>query len=112
MEKVTKYQNIILEILEKYANAESSENEHIETELVVDKERHHYLLMHVGWDDKTPVYHTIVHIDIRDGKVWLQQDWTDAVLADELVEMGIPQSDIVLGFLAPYKRPHSGFAAA
>jgi len=112
MENVIKYQNIIIELLKKYAQFQGADQPDVETELIADRERNHYLIMNVGWKDKTPVYHTIIHIDIKDDKVWVQQDWTDAVIVDELIEMGIPQHDIVLGFLAPYKRPYSGFAAA
>lgn len=112
MGRITEYQNIIIQLLEKYTNFKSNDNTDVETELIADRERNHFLIMNVGWKDKTPVYHTIIHIDIREEKVWVQQDWTDAVIVDELIEMGIPQQDIVLGFLAPYKRPYSGFAAA
>ncbi|MCO6477448.1 MAG: XisI protein, partial [Phaeodactylibacter sp.] len=84
----------------------------IDTELIIDRERNHFLLMNVGWKGKSPVYNTIIHIDIKDGKVWVQQDWTDAVIVDRLMEKGVPQEDIVLGFLAPYKQRYSGFPAS
>lgn len=112
MERVKEYQNIIIQLLEKYIHFKGDNQSDVETEFIADRERNHFLIMNVGWKDKTPVYHTIIHIDIKDGKVWVQQDWTDAVIVDELIENGILQSDIVLGFLAPYKRPYSGFAAA
>ena len=34
----------------------------------------------------------------------------DAVITHELVELGVPKSDIVLAFHAPYKRKFTGFA--
>lgn len=106
------YKEIIYKILQRHFHLIQESNQDVETELIADRERNHFLIMNVGWKDKTPVYHTIIHIDIRGEKVWVQQDWTDAVIVDELIDMGIPQEDIVLGFLAPYKRPYSGFAAA
>ena len=48
--------------------------------------------------------------DIRADKLWIQEDQTEAGLASELVEMGVPKEAIVLAFHAPYKRPYTGFA--
>ena len=96
----------------EYANIEPAVSNDIDSELIIDRERNHFLVMNVGWKDKSPVYNTIIHIDIKDGKVWVQQDWTDAVIVDRLMEKGIAQEDIVLGFLAPYKRQYSGFPAS
>ncbi|MCO6488036.1 MAG: XisI protein [Phaeodactylibacter sp.] len=112
MAKIGKYQKIIEELLEEYAAIKPAVSNDIDTELIIDRERNHFLLMHVGWRDKYPIYNTIIHIDIKDSKVWVQQDWTDAVIVDRLMEKGIPQDDIVLGFLAPYKRQYSGFPAS
>ena len=57
---------------------------------------------------------TIAHdIEVKyNGKVYLRHDGTDLVLADKLLEKGIPASEIVLAFHAPYKRPWTEFALA
>ena len=39
-------------------------------------------------------------------------DFTEEGLATKLVEFGVPQTDIVLGFRAPYVRQFTGFAVA
>jgi hypothetical protein len=52
----------------------------------------------------------VIHIDIKGDKVWLQQDNTDAEIAMELVERGIPQEHIVLGFYPEYRRQFTDFA--
>ena len=39
------------------------------------------------------------------GRVWLQHDGTDWIIADRLVERGIPAHDIVIGFQPPQARP-------
>jgi len=31
-------------------------------------------------------------------------------IAEEFVKFGVPKEDIVLGFHAPYKRKHTGYA--
>jgi hypothetical protein len=52
----------------------------------------------------------VIHIDLRDGKVWIQHDGTEDGVAGELVEAGIPRDRIVLAFHHPSKRKYSDFA--
>jgi XisI protein len=51
-------------------------------------------------------------MDIKDGKIWIQRNMTEADLAQELVEMGVPKEDIVLGLHPAYKRPYTGYGVA
>jgi len=51
-----------------------------------------------------------VHIDIKNGKIWIQHDGTERGVANDLVEWGVPKEDIVLAFHAPYRRQYTGFA--
>ena len=57
------------------------------------------------------VYGTIIHVDIRDGKIWTQRDFTEEGVASELVDLGVPKTDIVLDFKPPYMRQFTGFAS-
>ena len=72
----------------------------------------HYQFMRVGWQGLSRVYHTVFYFDIKDGKIWLQQNTTDSDVGQELVEMGVPKKDIVLGLHPPYKRPYTGYGVA
>jgi hypothetical protein len=45
-----------------------------------------------------------------DNKIWIQQDGTEVGIANELVELGVPKQDIILGFDPPNMRKLSGFA--
>ncbi|MCU0348900.1 MAG: XisI protein, partial [Saprospiraceae bacterium] len=58
------------------------------------------------------VYYIVFQMDIKDGKIWVQQDTTDVPIVQRLLDAGVPKSDIVLGFHAPYKRALAGFATA
>jgi hypothetical protein len=49
-------------------------------------------------------------IDIKDDKIWVQRDFTEAGLAERLVELGVPKNDIVLAFRSPFVRQFTGFA--
>ena len=51
-----------------------------------------------------------MHMDIKDGKIWIQHDGTEIGVANELVELGVPKEDIVLAYHAPYQRVYTGFA--
>ncbi len=109
MDKLDRYREIVRGIIEEYASYKPSHGQ-IETEAIVDRERDHYEVMHVGWDGGCRVHGSVIHLDIIDGKVWLQYDGTSRPVADELIAAGIPREDIVLAFHPAKVRPLTGFA--
>lgn len=111
MDLIKTYQVIVKKILHEYAQ-HRPQNGEIETQLLFDDEKGHYYLMRVGWDGLRRVHACAIHLDIKDDKIWVQQDWTEYGIANELVDAGIAKSAIVLAFHAPYKRPYTGFAIA
>jgi hypothetical protein len=112
MDKLTQYRTYIQTILEKLASYKSLRPE-IETQVVCDTAHDHYQLVQVGWlDQKRREYGCTLHVDIKEGKFWIQQDNTDIGIANELVGLGVPKTDIVLAFHPPYKRPFTEFAVA
>jgi hypothetical protein len=82
----------------------------IQAETIFDKERDRYQLVYVGWRDSKRVYGVVLHLDIIDGKIWVQQDGTEIGIANQLVELGVPKQDIVLGFDPPKMRQYTEFA--
>lgn len=111
MDKITKYRDCVIKLLTSYTNDDVSDNE-VEVQLILDTERNHYQWMNVGWQELNRIYRCVMHFDIKDGKIWLQQNLTDLNPAEELVEMGIPREDIVLGLQAPYKRQYTDYGVA
>jgi hypothetical protein len=111
MDKLEHYRSCIQTLLEKHSQYKSCE-EDVESQLFFDTVRDHYQLMRVGWKGLKRVYYTVLHFDIKDGKIWLQQNTTDIDVGQELLEMGIPKEDIVLGLHPPYKRPYTGYGVA
>lgn len=79
---------------------------------VMDDGNGHYILQEMGWDGSKRIYSTFVHLDIIDGKIWVQHDNTENGIADELVNAGIPKSKIVLGFKSLERRKITEFAVA
>jgi hypothetical protein len=78
---------------------------------VFDTERDHYLLMTVGWH-KRRVHGCLVHVDLINGKFWIQRDGTEYSIARELEDAGIPKDQIVLAFRTPEVRKLSDYAVA
>lgn len=109
MDRVERYRGIVRRVIDEYAQGKPSHGQ-IETEAIVDREKDHYEVMHVGWDDQRRIHGSVVHVDIIDGKVWIQYDGTNRPVADELTAAGIPPEDIVLAFHPPDVRPLTGFA--
>lgn len=110
MDRIAQYRAAIKKVLTDLAAINPS-TETVRTELVFDDERGHYHLGEVGWEGKRYVDAMIVHIDIVDGRVWLQFNGTDLLIGDELIEAGVPRDQIVLGFQPPSVRPFTAFAA-
>ena len=104
------YKEIVQKILESHVKNRS--NSQTEVQLIFDTERARYQVLNIGWQDLTRVFGCIIYVEIKDGKIWIERDGTEAGVANELVEAGVPKQDIVLGFKAPYKRKFTEFAAS
>ena len=107
MEKTLNYRDLVEKIINQHAGEQSDEDMET-TEIVFDRD----LLLNVGWHDEERIYGCPIHIDIKEGKIWIQRDFTEEGLANQLVELGVPKTDIVLGFRAPYVRKFTEFALA
>jgi hypothetical protein len=102
------YRAAIKNLSERYGQPSTSDQ--VEVQIITDVERDHYQLVHVGWQNKRRVYGCVLHIDIKNDKIWIQHDGTEIGMANELVAAGIPKENIVLGFQSPYKRQFTEFA--
>ena len=111
MDKLTKYRQIIRQILTPFKNDYYAGSPDLKNEIIFDSENDHYLVVTIGWDNEMPVRDCVFHLDIIGGKIWIQEDNTDADIASLLVDANIPKSDIVLGFQSPSMRPFTSFAA-
>jgi hypothetical protein len=109
MARVTTYKNYVKDILSEYAALKPSYGD-VDVEMIADEKNHHYEVVTVGWDGFERVHGCLLHVDIKDDKIWIQHDGTEEGIANRLVELGVPKSDIVLGFHAPYKRKFTDYA--
>jgi hypothetical protein len=108
MDQLDRYREIVCRLIEAYASYKPAYGD-IRTEVIVDREHDHYEVMQVGWNGSQRVHGPIIHIDIRDGKVWIEHNGTDVRLAEELVAAGVSRDDIVLGFQPAELRPLTSY---
>lgn len=111
MDTLETYRKIIENLLHEYAQLRYAHGD-IQRQAIVDHQGDHYLLMAVGWDRARRIYGSVIHLDIIDGKVWIQHDGTEHGIADELVEAGIPKDHIVLAFHPADLRQYTEYAVA
>lgn len=109
MDTIEQYRAILRNIIEQYARYKPSHGQ-IDTETVIDAERDHYEVLHVGWDGVRRVHGSVIHVDIIDGKIWIQYDGTSQPVAQELLTAGVPRDAIVLGFYPAEERQYTDFS--
>lgn len=109
MDNLEHYRQLIQNLLNRYVEPQPSHGQ-TEIQAVFDTIRDHYQVVHVGWQGQRWVHSCTVHIDIKDGKIWIQWNGTEDDLAEELVELGVPKTDIVIGFHAPEMRKFTDYA--
>jgi hypothetical protein len=111
MDKIAKYREAVRELIRRHSQYRPS-LPGLESYTVQDTEGDHYQIVRTGWADQRWYYGVILHFDIKDGKIWIQHNGTEYPVAWELVELGVPKEDIVLGFQSPFMRTLGDFAAA
>lgn len=84
----------------------------LRTETIFDDTQGHYQVGQVGWQGKRRIDNVYLHLDVIEGKVWIQYDGTELCIAERLVEAGIPKEHIVLAFRHPDRRPDTDYAVA
>jgi hypothetical protein len=103
MDSLEQYRQLVQNILTEYARIPYAYGE-IRCETVFDRASDRYLLMLVGWEGIRRVHGCLIHIDIIDGKIWIERDGTERGVARDLLDAGVPRDRIVLAFQEPEVR--------
>lgn len=111
MGKIDQYRQFVQQIIEGHASIKSAYGD-VELQTIFDTQHDHYQLVQAGWNKNHRKYGCLIHMDIKDGKIWIQQDGTEFGVANKLVLLGVPKDDIVLAFMPEYKRPYAEYAVA
>ena len=113
MDKLNCYRELIKKLLIEYNQlASQPPNSNVDSLLALDETREQYIWFQTGWMQKKRVRGITVHIQIKNDKIWVEEDWTEEGIANELLKLGVPTSDIVLGFHPPESRQFTEFALA
>ena len=116
METIERWRDIIENILNDYvefyrpANARFYDENMVE--VVFDRKHDRYLLLDVGWRKYDRIHNAILHLDIINGKIWVQEDNTKRGVVTDLENCGVPKDKIVLAFKSPALRKYTDYAAA
>jgi XisI protein len=113
MDRIEYYREIIKKILTEYHHFNlKSPSATLESAVVFDEERDHYLLLTMGWKKDERIKGVTIHVRLHNGKIWIEEDWTEEGVATDLLRLGIMPEEIVLAFHPPQLRQYTEFAIA
>ncbi|MDY7014945.1 MAG: XisI protein [Cyanobacteriota bacterium] len=113
MDRVEYYRDVIKKIITEYHNFNlKSPSTTLESAVVFDEEREHYLLLTMGWKKNERIKGVTIHVRLQKGKIWIEEDWTEEGVATDLLREGIRSEEIVLAFHPPQLRQYTEFAIA
>jgi hypothetical protein len=111
MDSLDRYRQLVQNILVELAQIPYAHGQ-IQLETVLDRAADRYLLMLVGWEGIRRVHGCLIHVDIIDGRIWIQRDGTERGVARDLIDAGVPRDQIVLAFRLSEVREDADRAAA
>ncbi len=111
MDRLNQYRELIERTLRSLAQVPHRYGQ-ISDRVICDRATDNYLWLAEGWNKAKRVHHCLAHLEIINGKIWIQKDQLEEGIATYLEEAGVPKQDIVLGFQHPEARPFTEYAAA
>lgn len=106
MERLTMYRELIISWLSEQSKVPPV-NGDIEMQTIFDREQDRYLLVALGWDGDRRFYSCLFHLEIKNGKIWIQRNETDWLITPDLLKKGVAKEDIVLGLQPSYVRNYT-----
>jgi hypothetical protein len=104
------YREAILSVLHHYDSVWAHMGG-LKNQIIADSQRNTFVMLIFGWQN-TDIYNHLLcfHIEIIEGKVWIHENNTDAMIAVDLIERGVSPDDIILGFEKPHLPDKQYFA--
>ena len=100
---VASYREIVQQLLTQYAQIPNAHDD-LADETIFDQETDRYLLLTFGWQGRKRINVVVLHLDIRDGQIWIQCNNTDQDIVAELIAAGVDAADIVLAYALEAER--------
>ena len=104
----TRIQQIIRNVLSEAMPQRSAEGTTFQA--IFDDDHGRYQIAALGWVAGKYIADIVVYLEIRADLIWLHADNTDWGIGEELLSQGVLKESIVIGWLTPFMRQHSGFA--
>lgn len=109
MDKLTRYREVVRRLVEEYASHKPPVGD-VDTYTMIDPGRDHYVAMQTGWvNHRRRIHGTVLHLDIIDGKIWVQHDGPERPVAEEVAAAGVPKEDIIIAYKPADVRPFTGY---
>ena len=113
MDRLEIYRFYIKKVLTEYHEwVCGSANLDQESCLIFDETNDQYMWLFMGWEGKKKFRNIQVHIRIKNEKIYIEEDWTEEGIANELLREEISKEDIVLAFYDTQTRKLTEFATA
>ncbi len=113
MNTLTSYRGLIACVLERYRESYAQgQPEAIDTVILRDDAHGEYMLFRVGWDGKKRVHNPVFYLRLKNGKIYIEEDWTEEGVVMDLTRAGVPNHDIVLAFNPPFVRHLTDYAVS
>lgn len=78
---------------------------------LLDEATDNYLLIRLGWVRNKRLYSVTLHLRLAEGKIVVEQDWTDDFVSD-LIADGVSREDILVAATTPDAFPYGEFAGS
>lgn len=104
-----RYRSIIIDVLQDVVARSQAGS--VRTVSVFDEASNQYQVLDIGWDESGKrIFQPMIHLELLNGKIWIQENLTDLDIAKVFLEYDIEKSDIVLGLHSPGLRQFSEYA--
>ena len=77
-----------------------------------DEVHDQYLLLLMGWQKDERIKSVMIHIRLKNNKIWIEEDRTEDGVATDLLQKEIAREEIVLAFHPHHVRQYTEFAVA
>jgi XisI protein len=106
MDRLATYRAAIKKILGDFAAAVNRDKIAKDLDLVCifDDAQGLYMVYSIGWDKHDRISIPTLFIRIIEGKIWVEENWTEIELGEELMELGVAKEDICVGWVPPFMR--------
>ena len=107
------YKNLVRGIVDEiYVDMQKSPT-NFGDQRIFDEVSGNYLLYQNSWINQKRIYGGFLYIEVRDTeKIWVHHDGTKRILVQQLLDLGVPKSDIVMAWRSPEFRRNSEFVVA